>query len=70
LSNPDTVPPVTAELLSWLERTFPDRVPTGFKTPEEGLFTLMVATGQQQVIKRLRQAHQHQHAQALTGTTL
>lgn len=59
-------PPVTSELLAWLEGTFPDSLP---QTPQPDLAEVNVRIGTQKVIRKLRQEFNKQHADALTGTT-
>jgi hypothetical protein len=65
LASTDRIPPVTAELLSWLESVFIDRLPA---TPQTDMAQVNFAIGQQSVIRKLRQAHNQQHEQALSGT--
>jgi hypothetical protein len=57
-------PPVTAELLSWLAGVFPDAVPT---RPQENLAEVNVRVGEQRVIRKLREQHNLQHEQSLSG---
>jgi hypothetical protein len=65
LASQDRIPPVTAELLSWLESVFIDRLPTA---PQTDMAQVNFAIGQQSVLRKLRHAHTQQHEQALSGT--
>jgi hypothetical protein len=57
-------PPVTAELLSWLAGVFPDQLPS---IPQADLAEVNVRIGQQRVIRKLREQHNLQHEQSLSG---
>jgi hypothetical protein len=65
LASTDRIPPVTAELLSWLESVFIDRLPAN---PATDLAEVNAKIGEQRVIRKLRQVHNQQHEQALSGT--
>lgn len=56
-------PPITPELLAWLEGVFPDALPL----PTCRIRDVFVGMGAQKVIRKLRQEHNRQHEQALSG---
>lgn len=66
MSQNDTTPPVSGELLRWLEGVFSDRLPA---TPQTDLAAVNVKIGEQRVLTRLRQVHNEQRDNALSGRT-
>jgi hypothetical protein len=67
LASTEPIPPVTSELLAWLERAFPNVLPAA---PQSDLAGINAKIGEQRVIAKLRQAHNQQHEQALSGSTI
>lgn len=57
------LPPVTKELVDWVEKTFPDRCPDAGMTDRE----VWLAAGAAKVARKLRQIHEELLERSITG---
>lgn len=61
MSSPHKVPLIPGDLIAWLEKSYPDRVPMGPTTIED----LRLLQGQQVVVQNLRRHFDNQNTTIL-----
>lgn len=68
MSKRDLVaPPVSLEVIQWLERLFPDRLPNDVPA---SVNEVCASVGEQRVIRRLRKEYAEQNKPTSTGVTV